>query len=441
MKERLTNNLGLKLLSICLAFFVWLVVVNISNPTITGSKVVTVEVLNEDSLKKAELTYSIVEKNSVTVRYQVRTLDEYKIKSSDFKVYIDLNDLYEPTGAVPITVEVVNNKELVESVEARPGTLHVETERLQRKRFDLQVVTRGELEDGYALGTTTLSKDYVYVSGPEFTIGSISSVGIEVDVEGVVSDISGTAEPKFYDGNGNPLSLGDKVTVDTESVDYQIQILKVKNLALDFQIEGMVADGYRYTGIECDVQSVPVLGLKSALANVNTITIPKEELNIQGAISDKVVKINIEPFLPAGTKLVGDKNEITVTMKVEKLVTKTLSLNLEQIPLTGSVEHYTYLTDKGTVEVVVEGLQDDLNSLKAEDLNTFLDVEGAEPGVHDGKLGFTPDDSFRIVSYESFIVDISDKNETTAAETSQAESSGDESSTKESGTQESSAEE
>ena len=32
MKEKLINNLGLKILSCFLAFFMWLIVVNVSNP-------------------------------------------------------------------------------------------------------------------------------------------------------------------------------------------------------------------------------------------------------------------------------------------------------------------------------------------------------------------------------------------------------------------------
>lgn len=437
MKERLTNNLGLKLLSILLAFFVWLVVVNISNPTITGSKVVTVEVLNEDNLKRSQLTYSIVEKNSVTVRYQVRTLDEYKVKSSDFRAYINLDDLYEPTGAVPVKVEIVNNRELIESAEAKPDVLHVETENLQRKRFDLQIVTKGELEDGYALGTTILSKDYVYVNGPESMVGQINSVGVEINVEGVVSDMNGVSEPKFYDSNGNQLTPGDKVTIDTESVEYQTQILKVKNLTLDFETEGAVADGYRYTGIECDVQSVPVVGLKSALASLNSITIPKEVLNLQGATSDKAVEVDIALYLPPGTKLVGENSKVAITMKVEKLVTKTLTVGIENIPLTGSQDNYSYHLDNTTIDIVVEGLKEDLDSLKPEELNAFLDVGGMMPGEHDGKVGFTMEDGFRIISYESILVTVADKDETASSvedtkpsasvdvteETSQAESS------------------
>ena len=49
MKERLLNNFSLKLLSLLLAFFLWLLVVNVSNPMIEGSKEVQLEIENECS--------------------------------------------------------------------------------------------------------------------------------------------------------------------------------------------------------------------------------------------------------------------------------------------------------------------------------------------------------------------------------------------------------
>ena len=50
MKEKLINNLGLKILSCFLAFFMWLIVVNVSNPEVTGSKEVPLEIVNEQVL-------------------------------------------------------------------------------------------------------------------------------------------------------------------------------------------------------------------------------------------------------------------------------------------------------------------------------------------------------------------------------------------------------
>ena len=53
MKERLTNNMGLKLLSLFLAFFLWLLVVNVSNPEVERSREVQVEIVNEGTLTAA----------------------------------------------------------------------------------------------------------------------------------------------------------------------------------------------------------------------------------------------------------------------------------------------------------------------------------------------------------------------------------------------------
>ena len=47
MKEKLTKNSGLKLISLLCAFFVWLAVVNVANPVTTDTKEVPVEPINE----------------------------------------------------------------------------------------------------------------------------------------------------------------------------------------------------------------------------------------------------------------------------------------------------------------------------------------------------------------------------------------------------------
>ena len=76
MKERLTNNLGLKIMSVVLAVFMWLIMVNVSNPLVTDSQEVPVEVLNESILEESDLTYELVGKKTVTVNYEVRIRDQ-----------------------------------------------------------------------------------------------------------------------------------------------------------------------------------------------------------------------------------------------------------------------------------------------------------------------------------------------------------------------------
>ena len=60
MKERLiSNNLGLKILSLFLAFIIWLVVVNVSNPLVNRRREVTLEIENSEVLTAARRAYEI----------------------------------------------------------------------------------------------------------------------------------------------------------------------------------------------------------------------------------------------------------------------------------------------------------------------------------------------------------------------------------------------
>lgn len=62
---------------------------------------------------------------------------------------------------------------------------------------------------------------------------------------------------------GEEIALDERVTLSRTEADYDQSILKVKNLGLNFETEGRVAEGYRYTGIESSINSVEVVGLKS----------------------------------------------------------------------------------------------------------------------------------------------------------------------------------
>ena len=99
MEKKLSNNLGLKVLSVFLAFFVWLAVMNIANPKVMRSQEVPLEILNGDILESSGKTYEVIgDRDTVTVYYKVTTSDSANIKASDFRAYIDLADVYEPTA-------------------------------------------------------------------------------------------------------------------------------------------------------------------------------------------------------------------------------------------------------------------------------------------------------------------------------------------------------
>ena len=147
MKERLIKNLGLKILSIFFAFIIWLIVVNVSNPLVSGRREVTLEIENDQVLTAARRAYDIMGKSTVTVTFDVHARDNYKVQPSDFRAYIDLSELYDVTGSVPVKVEVLKNDEIYYNVSSKPGIVRVQTEDMQTKPFVLEADVQGKPAD------------------------------------------------------------------------------------------------------------------------------------------------------------------------------------------------------------------------------------------------------------------------------------------------------
>ena len=129
-----------------------------------------------------------------------------------------------------------------------------------------------------------------------------------------------------------------------------------------------MAEGYRYTGIESSVNSVEVVGLKSDLAEVTSITIPQSVLNLAGATGDREVTLDLNEYLPEGAQLVGSDSQLTVTLKVEPLEERTFALSTSQISQVGASSQYSYQYEQDSIQVVIRGLAEDLDQLEEESL-------------------------------------------------------------------------
>ncbi len=418
MKERLKSNLGLKILSVFLAFFVWLLVVNVSDPRQSGERSVQLEIINEDVLTDAGLTYELVERSTVTVDYTVHMRNSSQIQPADFRAYIDLADC-NVLGTVPVRLEVLNHKDMVTNVRANPSVVHVETEPIQRKEFELKMEIKGKAADGYEVNGYTLASKRVWVRGPESLVGQITAVGVEVDIDGAEGDVTGVTSPIFYDANGNPLNLGEKVSVNQTEINYTVQILKVRQLALDFEVGGNVADGYRFTGIECDAKTISVVGLRSQLASVTSVTIPSEVLSVDGLMAGKVVTVDVSQFLPEGVRMVTDNGDTTIHIRldVERLSSRTYSIDKDAIVLMGSREGYEYTFTSDTMEVTVQGLEEDLNSLESTAIKASVDVSQMEAGTHVAIINFEAlEHGYEILDYTRMSLTVTDGSGTLGPE-------------------------
>ena len=202
LKDKWKNNLGLKILAVLFAIFLWWMVVNIDDPINKKTYAVDVTVTNPEVITNAGKSYQILDDTksiSVTVKARRKVLDE--IKKSNIVATADLREMQDTS--VPIRVSVSGFEGDYEEVTANPRNIQVKVENTQKKTFPITTVALGTPRDGYVVGSMTASPKTVDISGPESSIAKISKVVAKVDVSEISSDATMQASLIYYDAADN----------------------------------------------------------------------------------------------------------------------------------------------------------------------------------------------------------------------------------------------
>lgn len=333
----LRENWALKLVSLMLALLLWLVVVNVSKPEITDYRTVELEIRNQNVFEPDSKIWE-VDRTAVSINYTVRLDQRSNISASDFHAYIDLKD-YSITGAVPIYVEVLNGKEaLISNVAARPSVIRVSIEDVQEKQFDLIARQLGAPAEGYTVSNLIISPESVYATGPESSIGRISEIGVNIDVNRLSEGISGVATPVFYDANGNVISGLNDVELSASEISYTVTLHKKKSINILSSVRGIPAAGYQYESMTVSPDSIQLSAASSVIDVMTVFELPS--MDIGGATGSITKTFHITDYLPAGVELAEPNGEINITVRIEK-IPETETLAVQSSESTSSEEAET----------------------------------------------------------------------------------------------------
>ena len=188
----LTRNLGLKLLALVFAVTMWMVVVNLDDPTISRPFTIAVTLENEDVITAAN-KYFEIEPDSANVTFNVfgkRSIVN-EISSSDFKAVADMSRLIQGENENIVPVEIIALRYASKlTISKRTRQLKVLLEDLMRQAFVILPVAQGEPAEGYALGSTVVEPNRLWVSGPKEVVSTIDTVKASIDVTNMSTDIS-----------------------------------------------------------------------------------------------------------------------------------------------------------------------------------------------------------------------------------------------------------
>lgn len=389
MREKLTRNLGLKLLSLFMAVFIWLIILNIADPVIQKTYYnINVTKINENVLAQKDKVYEVVSGDTVDVTLKAKRSVIQTLYSSDIKATADFTEL-SVVSAVEIKVTVPGHDKDIAQITQDITTMKISLEDLKTEQFRISVVTEGEVPSGYYVKDKAASPNIIQVSGAETVINQIKEVVVEVDVTNQRQSFEKTLQPKVYDKNGT-LMDSDKLNLNYEEVEVTVNLLQTKTVNLFIEVTGTPFPGYKYVDFEYEPKQVVIAGKKDELDKVNYIV---GEYNIDNQREDIEAEVNIADFLKNDVILIDDNQTAVINVKIERLESKELNYDTSEIEMKDIPEGLVAVPSAVPLQVVLYGDNDSLNKINKFNLKPYIDLKDATVGTSNMSVRFTlPDD-------------------------------------------------
>ncbi len=381
LKTRILHNWYLKLLSIVLAVILWAVAYNIENP-VTSTRFANVEVtfVNTEVLEENDQVYTVLNNSdvvrTVTVSASRTIIDD--ITSDDIVVEADFSKM-RLDGTVDLTFTCTKYDNSNVTFSASSTTLELDVEDKLERYFRLTAEVTGTTEDGYIVSGSTLEQNQISVSGPESIVSSISSAKASVVLDDATENVVTYADIVLYDSDGNEISQ-DRLTLGSSRVRVTVEVLKTKTVPIVYEIDVTPATGYLLSGdLITEADAIMLAGKSGVVDNVTELVVSGDEYIVTDATADVVFEIDLDDYLP--TSIVradqDDNGVVTVTQPVEAVYSTEVSIGTDQITIAGVPDGYgAQISDAElTVSVVVEGLEETVETVRSSDITGVIDIE------------------------------------------------------------------
>ena len=405
MKEKVTNNLRLKIIAVLFAASLWMISININDPYQSKDYSVVVQLQNMNVMTSAGKYVEVLnDSDEITVRVRGNRSVMDSFSASNIVATADLSEMDE-NNQVPIKLSTIKTSgSKIESLRSADSFVDVKVENIRKVQKKLEVVTKNLPEEGYILGKVSTEQNALRISGPESAVSMIDKAVVNFDLANATEDVSMILPVELYDKDGNKIS-DSRLTMSINEVQCVASILSTKEVPLEFTTKGSVAKGYGFTGeIVSEPSTVMIAAKASVLRRMNCLEIT-DGVDIQGADKDVKATIDIREYLPENV-VFADQNydgSVTVTAFVEELFSEEIEVTEEQIQIVNVPEKIKVEIEKldENITVAVRGYSSSKAVFNRENIRVKVDVLSymndnnlieLQPGIYEMQIRFeTPE--------------------------------------------------
>lgn len=394
--KRFLANPGLRIASLVIAFAVWLVIMNVSDPVKTKTfSGIPVNVTNASYLEGQGLSYKLANSSqtiSVTVNANRNLLERLTpsgiVVNADLTQIIDFNS--EPV-MVPVTVSVPGVSQ--DSITAGPRNIEITLEDLISKEFVINT-SAGDTAParGYEIGSTSASPEKLTLRGPKSLVEKIDKVVANVDVTNLRKDAEVGAAVRIYDKNGDLLddSQMKYLTPATPYEDIEVFVRLFKVLAdvpITAETYGSPGRGYTVGEISVTPSSISLVGDEDTLAVFResggkiVINEASRAVDISGAVTDQDINVKITDYIPGDLRLAEDlSDKVVVSVKILEQDSESFNIETKTVRQQNLSPRMNAVFKESTLDIRVKADKELLDRLSVDDIRASVDFKGVGAG-------------------------------------------------------------
>lgn len=394
--DRKGRKLSSAILSLMIAFGLWLYVVNnvSMEDDITFNNIPVVRE-GESILQEQNLMITELSTESVSLHLTGSRDDLNKIDSSNTSVKINLSNIKEPGEKIPLTYTPAYPATVAstafEVVNKSPTMIFVSVDYRRTYEIPVYVKWTGTRSENYLYDTENYTLDYttVTITGPATVADQIKQALVTIDLSDRKESFSESFRYTLCDVEGNPVDA-QWITTSVEEVQLTAQIQQIEEVALVADVVyggGATAEN---TKITLSPEVIRVSGGKAVLEElgssytVGTIVLA----DIEKSSHEQTFPLT----LPEGVTNQTGVSEVTVTIRFSGL--KTKEFVVDTIEMVNVPEGMTAEIINANLTVRVRGPETEISRMTEDDLSAVVDLSAAEAGTATYKAVIKISDEF-----------------------------------------------
>ncbi|MCY0869053.1 MAG: CdaR family protein, partial [Firmicutes bacterium] len=377
MKRRgwLQNNTFVWLISIVMAFALW-VAVN-SNGTGAAPGIATTTVAVKDLpitvLTSPDMVAVSVSPLHANLQLSGSVLDvsTVQVQSIGFRLVANAMKLAPGVHKVPLALE--NPPTTAVTYSPQPAAIQIDLERRAVRAYAPRIVVQGIPAAGLRLGHPSIDVRKVRISGPATLVHAVAAVDARVNVDAATVDVSRMVTLTPVTSTGE-IVAGVSLSPDRARV--MIPLFdQVRSIPVLAATAGHPGRGFAVARVTVTPAVVGVTGTPQVLDSVTGIVLPA--VNVSGLRGTRTFPVTV-PIPFAGAQLRTDQVRVTVS------VVPAQPLTLQSVPITmlDTRLGFLYQVTGGTLSatVTVDGAPSIIANLRISDVQAALDVASLTNG-------------------------------------------------------------